>query len=254
MKQYEAVIETLKRLGGAATLGQLNQEVMQITECTWKTKTPFASIRRIVQDRPEIYRIKPGRWALESHRQQLEANGMIVETSHNRNSKAVEDFNHSYYQGLLLQIGNMEHFQTYVPSQDKNKRFLQTPLAELNSLQSQMPAYSYEALVHRSSTVDVIWFSDFGLDESLLLPAAFYEIEHSTDIQNSLLKFNDLRGFNAKMFIVADAKREEEFRKKMSFSAFHALKKENRVVFLDYERLVKIYENKMALRDVHADF
>ena len=52
MKQYEAVIETLKRLGGAATLGQLNQEVMQITECTWKTKTPFASIRRIVQDRP----------------------------------------------------------------------------------------------------------------------------------------------------------------------------------------------------------
>lgn len=179
---------------------------------------------------------------------------MIVETSHNRSSKAVEDFNHSYYQGLLLQIGNMEHFQTYVPSQDKNKRFLQTPLAELNSLQSQMPAYSYEALVHRSSTVDVIWFSDFGLDESLLLPAAFYEIEHSTDIQNSLLKFKDLRGFNAKMFIVADAKREEEFRKKMSFSAFHALKKENRVVFLDYERLVKIYENKMALRDVHADF
>ena len=102
--------------------------------------------------------------------------------------------------------------------------------------------------------MDVIWFSDFGLDESLLLPAAFYEIEHSTDIQNSLLKFNDLRGFNAKMFIVADAKIEEEFRKKMSFSAFHALKKENRVVFLDYERLVKIYENKMALRDVYADF
>lgn len=252
MKQYEAVIETLKRLGGAATLGQLNQEVMKIPECTWKTKTPFASIRRIVQDRPEIYRIKPGLWALETHRRQLEANGMIVETSRNQNSKAIEEFNHSYYQGLLLQIGNIEHFQTYVPSQDKNKMFLQTPLAALNTLQSRIPSYSYEELVHRSSTVDVIWFSDFGLDESLLLPAAFYEIEHSTDIQNSLLKFNDLRGFNAKMFIVADAKREEEFRKKMSFSAFQDLKKGNRLVFLDYERLVKIYENKMALRDLHS--
>lgn len=30
MKQYEAVIETLKRLGGCATFGQLNQEVFKI--------------------------------------------------------------------------------------------------------------------------------------------------------------------------------------------------------------------------------
>lgn len=48
MKQYEAVIETLKRLGGIATLGQLNQEVFKIRDCEWNTKTPFASIRRIV--------------------------------------------------------------------------------------------------------------------------------------------------------------------------------------------------------------
>ena len=47
MKQYEAVIETLKRLGGCATFGQLNQEVFKIEDCTWNTKTPFASIRRI---------------------------------------------------------------------------------------------------------------------------------------------------------------------------------------------------------------
>lgn len=49
MKQYEAVIETLDKLGGVATLGDLNSEVFKIQECEWKTKTPFASIRRIVQ-------------------------------------------------------------------------------------------------------------------------------------------------------------------------------------------------------------
>ena len=32
MKQYEAVIETLKRLGGCATFGQLNQEVFKIED------------------------------------------------------------------------------------------------------------------------------------------------------------------------------------------------------------------------------
>ena len=83
MKQYEAVIETLKRLGGIATLGQLNQEVFKIRDCEWNTKTPFASIRRIVQERKEIYKIKPGLWALTSCQKKLEANGFIIENEYN---------------------------------------------------------------------------------------------------------------------------------------------------------------------------
>ena len=54
MKQYEAVILTIERLGGVATLGELNHEVFKIEDCEWKTKTPFASIRRIVQQNKEI--------------------------------------------------------------------------------------------------------------------------------------------------------------------------------------------------------
>ena len=68
MKQNEAVIVTLERLGGIATLGQLNQEVFKIKECTWKTKTPFASIRRIVQQDKEVYKIKPGLCGLKKCR------------------------------------------------------------------------------------------------------------------------------------------------------------------------------------------
>ena len=60
MKQYEAEIETLQRSGGCATFGQLNQEVSKLEDCTWNTKTPFASIRRIVQDRKENNRNNTG--------------------------------------------------------------------------------------------------------------------------------------------------------------------------------------------------
>ena len=60
MTQREAVIQTLERLGGIATFGTLDQEVFKITECSWKTKAPFASIRQIVQLAPEIYKIKLG--------------------------------------------------------------------------------------------------------------------------------------------------------------------------------------------------
>ena len=71
MKQYEAVIETLERLGGVATLGDLNKEVFKIKDCEWKTKTPFASIRRIVQQTKGIYKIKPGLFGLETYKKQM---------------------------------------------------------------------------------------------------------------------------------------------------------------------------------------
>ena len=44
MKQYEAVIKVMEENGGFATLGFLNQEVLKIKDCEWKTKTPFASM------------------------------------------------------------------------------------------------------------------------------------------------------------------------------------------------------------------
>jgi hypothetical protein len=50
MKQYEAVIQTMERLGSVATLGQLNQEIFKIKDCNWGTKTPFASIREIKEN------------------------------------------------------------------------------------------------------------------------------------------------------------------------------------------------------------
>ena len=107
MKQYEAVILTIEKLGGIATLQQLNQEVFKIRECEWNTKTPFASIRRIVQQNADIYKIKPGLYALKSYRKKLESRGIVVETEKNKNSQDIIKFNHSYYQGLLLSIGNM---------------------------------------------------------------------------------------------------------------------------------------------------
>lgn len=49
MTQAQAVIETIEALGDIATLNQINQNIFKIKDCIWKTKTPFASIRRIVQ-------------------------------------------------------------------------------------------------------------------------------------------------------------------------------------------------------------
>lgn len=120
MKQSDAVIQTIERLGGLATLGQLNHEVFKIKECEWKTKTPFASIRRIVQLHTDIYKIRPGLYGLCKFKSKFESQGVIEETEKNRNSKEVQAYSHAYYQGLLMTIGNLRGYDTYVPNQDKN--------------------------------------------------------------------------------------------------------------------------------------
>lgn len=217
-------------------MGELNSEVFKIKECEWNTKTPFASIRRIVRHTNGIYRIKPGLYALEKYRKKLESQGIMVETEKNKDSEEYIKFNHTYYQGILLIIGQYYEMDTFVPFQDKNKKFYNgRTLQELSSLNT-LPAYSYPQLVKRSSTIDTIWFNNRKM------PHSFFEIEHSTDIQNSLLKFNDLQDFHTRMIIVADQKRKTEFESKMELHAFDELRENKRVSFFSYKNLIKQYE------------
>lgn len=120
-------------------------------------------------------------------------------------------------------MGNLRSKNTFVPNQDKNKRFDERTLGQIRSLNS-IPEYSFSDIVQRSSTIDVIWFNQRNM------PDSFFEVEHSTDIQNSLLKFEDLIDFSARMFIVADLVRKEEVQKKMNYDVFKILKENKRVI------------------------
>ena len=237
MTQTEAVIQTIHKFGGVATLGQINSAIFEIDDCQWGTKTPFATIRRIVRHTPKhIYRIKPGLYGLVGNKSQLEKEGIIEETEHNKNSAEIIEFNHSYYQGILLTYGRLRGMQTFVPAQDKNKYFLHSKLSEVSTLK-ELPEFSYPYFLERSRTIDTIWFNE------RLMPNTFFEVEHSTDIQNSLLKFYDLRDFHARMIIVADGSRIHEYEKKIHYDAFRDLiQPQQRIEFLSYEELVKQYE------------
>jgi len=225
MKQHEAVIKTMEQNGGFATLGYLNQKVLKVPNVEWKTKTPFASIRRIVQDERFFFKIKPGLWALRSHRDKLPIEIFPTDII----SKSEQELlNHSYYQGLLVEIGNLKKYETFVPSQDKNKKFLGKTLCEISS-QESFYQFGYDHIVRKAKTVDVCWFN------VRKMPSVLFEVEHSTDIQNSLLKFVELQDYNANFFIVADKARKEEYAEKLALNAFVSIKP--RVQFMDYDKL-----------------
>ena len=242
MTQTEAVVETIRQLGGVASIMQINQNIFKMTDAVWNTKTPFASIRCILQRTPtQIYKIRPGLYGLLSHKQQLESNGIIVQTEKNKDSEIVNTFNHTYYQGLLLEIGKMHQLDTFVPAQDKNKKFLEGDSLGHMSTIDVIPIFTYEELVQRSSTIDVIWFNERNM------PNSFFEVEHSTDIQNSVTKFCELQDFNSRFLIVAPQNRREQFEKVMSRTAFKEIC--GRVAFHTYEDISRQYDIMCAARE-----
>jgi len=209
--------------GGFATLGFLNNEVLKVKGCEWNTKTPFASIRRIVQDERHFFKIKPGLWALKTHRNRLPLNifpGKEVPASKK------DELNHAYYQGLLVEIGNLKNHDTFVPNQDKNKKYLDKKLGDIVTIKD-FYKFSYDHFVSKAKTIDVSWFNGRKMPDTL------FEIEHSTDFQNSLLKFTELQDFNLKFFIVADEARKREYDSKLSLNAFSAM--QNRAKFMSYD-------------------
>jgi len=240
MKQHEAVLLAMKQNGGYATLGQLYQTAPKIPGSKWGTKTPFASIRRIVQQHNDFFKIRPGLWALTSEKDR------VLRLFAGEETKAKErEYSHYFYQGLVAEIGNLQGFQTYVPAQDRNKPFAEQKLGNVTTV-SEFYEFTYPDVLRRAKTIDVTWFNDRRF------PSSVFEIEHSTDIQNSLLKFVELQDFRTKFYIVADGRRKAEFDNKISFYAFSSIKPF--VKFWDYDSVLdihaKVAASNLAVKEV----
>jgi len=231
MRQNKQIIKIMEENGGYATLGYLYQ-VVETKD--WKTKTPFASIRRIVQDGKYFFKIRPGLWALNEHRDAV-LKKFNLETGKRNDDNT---FNHTYYQGLIVEIGNMQNFKTFVPHQDKNKLFLERPLKTICGIET-IYEFSYSTILQRAKTIDVIWFNNRRL------PHAFFEVEYSTDFQNSLGKYSDLQDFNCKLFLVSSAEKKRRFEDIIKRGIFNEIKQ--RVQFLDFNYISALHAKTIEI-------
>lgn len=230
MTQKEQVVLALEQCGGYATFSELYHLV---NTSDWKTKTPAASIRRIVQNDSKLfYRIMPGQWGLVSMRSKIENSGASAKS---------EIYTHGYYQGLLVDIGNLLDYKTYVPPQDKNRSYSHMKLADIVTLPI-IYEFTNPKIMRKAKTVDTIWFNNREM------PNAFFEVEHTTDIQNSLDKFFELQDFNARFCIISAIENKGRFDDLMSYSRYEAIRKS--VSFYDYDKLVRLHYLKNAEKDV----
>jgi hypothetical protein len=96
-----------------------------------------------------------------------------------------------------------------------------------------MYQFTYTNVVNRAKTIDVSWLN------SRKYPDSFFEIEHSTDIYNSLIKFVELQDFRAHFYIVADERRKLEFESKIEQAAFSSIR--SLVKFRNYEFISQLH-------------
>ncbi len=80
------------------------------------------------------------------------------------------------------------------------------------------------------------------------MPFSFFEIEYSTDFQNSLSKFYDLQDFYSNFFIVSSKERKKEFNDKLNRMIFESIRK--RVKFIDYEYIASVHAKLSELNKI----
>lgn len=233
MKQHEAVIKVMEENGGYATLGQLYQSAPKILGSDWSgTKNPFANIRRIVQKREEFFKIRPGLWGLTAEKEK------VSRLFSGEPTKAKErEYSHYFFQGLVAEIGNLKGFETFVTVQDKNKPYANQKLGDVTTL-SKVYEFTYAEVLRKAQTIDVAWFN------ARKYPNSFFEIEHSTNIYNSLLKFVELQDFRTHFYIVADSQRQAEFDSKILLNAFAPIKPF--VKFWNYDSVLDLHTKAIA--------
>ena len=224
----DAIEEVIRQNQNTATLKLLYQQAPTIYSRHNEIKglTPHKTIDERVQRDKRFHKLVPGLYTLVDTLDLLPKNvNPRTQTPAER-----ETFTHISMQALLLQLGQYYEFRTFTP--DRKKRYINQDLGELASL-DEFPKFTYERIVSRTRNIDVSWFNERGM------PSRVFEVENSTDIKNGLSKFMELVDFKTQMFIVAPAKRENEFNNILKQPTFKPIEKQ--VQFLNYERVERLF-------------
>ena len=98
----------------------------------------------------------------------------------------------------------------------------------------------YMKIVNKAKTVDVVWLNSRRMLDSV------FEVEHSTNMRNSLVKYVELQDFRTDMVIVADDAYRNRFEDTIALSAFSSI--EEYVRFLSYNELSQLHSKLFELK------
>jgi len=195
--------------------------------------TPLNTIQERVQRDKRFTRIGFGVYALTEHLNKLPQIITPKTTGEKTNQR------HAAVQGMIIEIGNMEGFDTYTP--DRGKVFANKELGNIATIKD-FPVFTYNRIVRSIKFVDVAWFNGRGF------PKKIFEVEDSTDFRGSLVKFAELQDFNTSFNLVASAERKTKYDREVSKTAFANIV--SRCHFVNYADIEEYYNASLNYHKV----
>jgi len=137
---------------------------------------------------------------------------------------------HSDAMGVLLELGNMLGYKTYVAH--PSKKYKDKELKEIATLKTIPEKFKGIKGIEK---VDVIWYAEEKL------PHYFFEVEDKGDMKNALHKMYQARDLEAKFFIISPVERYSDFEKNINTEPYKNIR--NKYIFKSYEDLQKFFSD-----------
>lgn len=231
----EAIERVLLANDYVAPLRKIYKEIVKYRPLTGQT--PFNTIQERVQRDPRFTRVGLGVYALTEYLDELPS---MPEPQTKMEEK---EQTHYSIQGMLLEIGNTEGFNTYSPN--KNAIFDNKPLVQLMTL-SEFPNFTYLNIIQSVKFIDVLWFNERGF------PKFAFEIEITPQFRSSLVRFSDLCDFNVSFYLISEIEHQNKYHREISRSVFKEIK--GRCLFRTCNQVRNMYLKSIEKQKVSIEF
>lgn len=241
----DAVTEALSELGGQASLAQINLQVRNNpvnVEAFPKNNTWDATIRRTLQSYKIFESVERGVWKLQLA-ESPEPQPVRLDTQD-------DIINHDIAQGMLVALGNIYGYQTYVPLEDQIKRDFQgRKLSDWITIKDCEQVFDSKNIANVRN-IDVLWFSS---DQEGLYPSYAFEVEHSTDIASGIMRLSAIpERLSTVFYIIADEKKRSRFNNLINQT--HIWKLRSKYRFQNYVSLENLYNLATAHYEAQKGF
>lgn len=217
-----------------APLSLIYKEFWKYREKTWLT--PDKTIQERVQRDKRFSKIWFWVYALTEFLDKLPKEKEV------KTEKDKVERMHSRIQWMLIEIWNMNWFDTYTP--DVNWIFDNKEIWKLTTIK-KIPPFTYDNIINSSIRfVDVIWFNERWF------PAKLIEVENSTDFRAGFIKMNEVQDFRTDFLFIAPENRKTKFDTEKDKTAFKNIK--DRCFFETYEFVENWYNNQIEWKKYNS--
>lgn len=236
MTKVEAIKKVLEDNGGTASWDIIYDNIEKYYPAAKGTKDWQAGIRgvlyREIKNKRNFKKIGFGIFALREYEEEK------IEDIAQKNRVRM----HSYIEGICLELGNFEQFDTYTPDPTAvfKDYILLSNLRTLNSL----PIFTYPEIIETAKRIDVLWFNKTGFK----FPKRAFEVVDSIGtLGEALYRTYQLIEFNLEFHIIGSKDNMTKFRNKISREPY--IRVAERYKYQSYEEVVDFYKRRLELEN-----